>query len=86
MMERNDPSTWDAAACRTKESARWFAPMSEVEERAAAKATCARCPVQPDCLAYALEHNIAFGIWGGLTERERRRLRRRAAEIVDVRD
>lgn len=32
------------------------------------------CPVKTECLAYALEHVERFGVWGGLTERERRRL------------
>jgi WhiB family transcriptional regulator, redox-sensing transcriptional regulator len=41
------------------------------------KGVCLACPVRAECLDYALEHNERFGIWGGLTERERRRLRRR---------
>ena len=39
-----------------------------------AKKVCARCPVQTDCLNYAIEHKERFGIWGGLSERERRKL------------
>lgn len=39
-----------------------------------AKKVCASCTVSKDCLAYALEHNERSGIWGGLTERERRGL------------
>jgi WhiB family redox-sensing transcriptional regulator len=42
-----------------------------------AKKICTGCEVRPDCLAYALDHNERFGIWGGLSERERRRLKRR---------
>jgi WhiB family transcriptional regulator, redox-sensing transcriptional regulator len=38
------------------------------------KAICRRCPVVAECLDYALEHGERFGIWGGLTERERRLL------------
>ena len=38
----------------------------------AAKAICADCPVQSECLEYALENRIAHGIWGGSTERQRR--------------
>lgn len=34
------------------------------------------CPVRDECLAYALEHNEKFGVWGGTSERERRRLQR----------
>jgi WhiB family redox-sensing transcriptional regulator len=36
------------------------------------------CDVRAECLEYALLHDERFGIWGGLSERERRRLRRRA--------
>jgi WhiB family transcriptional regulator, redox-sensing transcriptional regulator len=43
-----------------------------------AKKVCGRCEVQGDCLEYALAHDERFGIWGGLSERERRRLKRRA--------
>jgi hypothetical protein len=34
------------------------------------------CPVQTECLAYALEHGERFGVWGGLSERARRKLQR----------
>lgn len=43
---------------------------------AAAKRTCVQCPVRERCLAYAMEHGERYGIWGGLSDRERRRLRR----------
>jgi WhiB family transcriptional regulator, redox-sensing transcriptional regulator len=43
-----------------------------------AKRVCGRCEVRGDCLEYALAHDERFGIWGGLSERERRRLKRRA--------
>ncbi len=45
----------------------------------AAKRICAPCTVQTECLAYALANDERFGVWGGLTERERRRLKRRAS-------
>jgi WhiB family redox-sensing transcriptional regulator len=44
-----------------------------------AKRICSRCDVKADCLEYALGHDERFGIWGGLSERERRKLKRRAA-------
>jgi len=40
-----------------------------------AKRVCAGCPVRLQCLEYALGNDERFGIWGGLSERERRRLR-----------
>ena len=39
-----------------------------------AKAVCAGCPVRAQCLAHALAHDERFGVWGGLSEPERRRL------------
>ena len=41
-----------------------------------AKRVCEACPVQAECLDYAMSKDEKFGIWGGLSERERRRLRR----------
>jgi WhiB family redox-sensing transcriptional regulator len=41
-----------------------------------AKQICRSCDVRPECLDYALAHNERFGIWGGLSERDRRRLAR----------
>jgi WhiB family redox-sensing transcriptional regulator len=43
-----------------------------------AKRICAGCEVRAECLEYALANDERFGIWGGLSERERRRLRRAA--------
>ena len=44
-----------------------------------AKQVCMSCDVRGECLEYALAHDERFGIWGGLSERERRRLKRRSA-------
>ncbi len=44
-----------------------------------AKRVCLSCDVRSECLEYALAHDERFGIWGGLSERERRRLKRRSA-------
>ncbi|HEX3778289.1 MAG TPA: WhiB family transcriptional regulator [Pseudonocardiaceae bacterium] len=43
-----------------------------------AKRICLGCEVRTECLEYALEHDERFGIWGGLSERERRKLKKRA--------
>jgi WhiB family redox-sensing transcriptional regulator len=43
-----------------------------------AKKVCSGCEVRGECLEYALGHDERFGIWGGLSERERRKLKRRA--------
>jgi WhiB family redox-sensing transcriptional regulator len=44
-----------------------------------AKSVCRGCEVRLECLEYALSHGEKFGIWGGLSERERRRVRRERA-------
>ena len=44
-----------------------------------AKEVCRGCVVRENCLEYALSNGEKFGIWGGLSERERRRLRRQRA-------
>ncbi len=44
-----------------------------------AKAVCRGCEVRDECLEYALDQGEKFGIWGGLSERERRRVRRQRA-------
>lgn len=41
-----------------------------------AKAICAGCTVRDECLEYAIGHNIKFGIWGGKTIKQRRRITR----------
>lgn len=44
-----------------------------------AKRICAGCEVRSDCLEYALANDERFGIWGGMSERERRKLKRLAS-------
>ena len=46
-------------------------------EQNKAKAVCSGCPVRTECLAEALDNQIEWGVWGGMTERERRALLRR---------
>jgi WhiB family redox-sensing transcriptional regulator len=70
---------WRAEAlCATDHPELWFA-VGAIEHRAA-KAICRRCPVQAQCLSYAMEAPVDHGIWGGFTERERRRQRRQNAD------
>ena len=64
----------DDAACRDQDTALFF-PHNE-DDAGAAKRICAVCPVRGDCLSWALATNQRDGIWGGMTERERRRERR----------
>lgn len=50
-----------------------FFPVSD-EDAGPAKAICAQCPVREACLEYALATRERDGVWGGATERERRRM------------
>ena len=76
-----DPNDWRKdAACRDLETAVFF-PDTE-EEAAAAVAVCATCPVREACLEFALVTRQDDGVWGGLTESERKRLRRRRQEAA----
>jgi len=89
-MPDTEASSWHHfAACRGEDSSTFFAPSyfekrSEKNAReAVAKAICARCPVQVDCLEYALAIREVHGVWGGLNEMERRaELRQRTAQAV----
>lgn len=81
--------SWQAnGLCRGNHSYLFFPPstVERKEERERrehkAKAICGVCPVKIDCLEFALEIKEPYGIWGGLTETERRQvLSRRAASV-----
>jgi WhiB family transcriptional regulator, redox-sensing transcriptional regulator len=77
------PVDWlDQAACRGSDPELFF-PASHVSATAgraqveAAKKICRCCPVKGTCLSWAFDNGQEAGIWGGLTEEERRRLGRR---------
>jgi WhiB family redox-sensing transcriptional regulator len=70
------PGGWvERAACRGLDSELFFPGRGGSDE--AARAVCAGCAVTVDCLDYAVANRITEGLWGGRSERERRRLRRR---------
>ncbi|MEU7031422.1 WhiB family transcriptional regulator [Streptomyces sp. NPDC046275] len=70
------------AACRDEDPELFFPvgntgpALLQIEE---AKAVCRRCPVLEQCLVWALEYGQDSGVWGGLSEDERRAMKRRAA-------
>ena len=64
----------DAAACRTADTALFFAPRGATASWRAALAICETCPVRQRCLDYALDNRIRHGVWGGLTANSRRKL------------
>ncbi|WP_327309739.1 WhiB family transcriptional regulator (plasmid) [Streptomyces sp. NBC_01298] len=80
------PSTgahWDEdAACRNTNTDEMFV---ESTQQKRAKSVCTGCTVRTECLAEALDNRIEFGIWGGMTERERRALLRRRPDVTSWR-
>ncbi|MFJ9871425.1 WhiB family transcriptional regulator [Streptomyces sp. NPDC101165] len=70
------------AACRSTDPEELFAHGAEQNR---AKAVCTGCVVRTECLAEALDQRIEFGVWGGMTERERRALLRRRPDVVSWR-
>jgi WhiB family transcriptional regulator, redox-sensing transcriptional regulator len=80
-MAKRDRAVTDAeldwqehAACRSATLDVFYA---EDERTQAALELCTECPVRLPCLDYAMRHREQFGVWGGTTERERRRIFRR---------
>ena len=65
----------ELAACRGTDLNLFFPERGESAEPA--RQVCAACPVRQPCLDYAITNRISDGIWGGLTERERRALQSR---------
>lgn len=66
------------ASCRDEEPDQLFVRGAEQRK---AKLVCLGCPVRMECLAEALDNKIEFGVWGGMTERERRALLRRRPDV-----
>jgi WhiB family redox-sensing transcriptional regulator len=87
-----DALNWqEAGACRDADLRLFFSPDGDdatsteraVERRRRIREAiriCEQCPVRQVCRRYALENGEKFGVWGGLTETERRRLRSQAQE------
>lgn len=82
-MTRGDVEYWrEDAACRHADPETFFPDgtagpaLAEIER---AREICAGCPVRTRCLDWALQNGAAFGIWGGLTEDERRAVAARSS-------
>jgi WhiB family transcriptional regulator, redox-sensing transcriptional regulator len=67
---------WDSAACAQVDPDLFFPAHASSGVNRLAKRICAGCPVRGECAEYAVKHDEGFGVWGGMTERERRRLKR----------
>ena len=78
-----DAQDWTArSACRTSDPDELFVT-GAAQNRA--KAVCLGCPVRTECLGDALDNRVEFGVWGGMTERERRALLRRRPNVTSWR-
>ncbi len=74
------PERWmESATCRQVDPELFFADTTSPTQIRMAKAVCATCPVQAECLDYALRDHIRHGIFGGLCDDEREATRRRKA-------
>ena len=71
-----------SAACRESQPDELFVRGAEQNK---AKLMCKGCPVRTECLAEALDNQIEWGVWGGMTERERRALLRRRPQVTSWR-
>ena len=78
-----EPQAWVAeSACRNADPDELFVT-GAAQNRA--KAVCMGCKVRTECLSDALDNRVEFGVWGGMTERERRALLRRRPEVASWR-
>ena len=71
------PTSWQERALCAQTDPEAFFPEKGGSTRDA-KRVCQSCEVRVECLEYAMEQDERFGIWGGLSERERRRLKKQA--------
>ncbi len=79
----------ERARCRSEDPELFF-PMGAgdrfIVQVDRAKAVCGRCPVRPECLEWALVTCQDAGVWGGLDEEERRRIRRERRKAARARE
>ncbi len=73
----DNPLAWQSDSLCAQTDPEAFFPEKGGSTRDAKK-ICTSCEVRTQCLEYALQNDERFGIWGGLSERERRKLRKRA--------
>ena len=78
-MNLTDRPAWQAAAACQGRTAEMFP--TDTRGQKAAAAICARCPCRAPCLAWALDNREVHGTWGGVSEHERRRIRRRPRRL-----
>lgn len=77
-MSLAEASEWTLLA-RCRDMADALFPEGKEQKRV--RSLCMGCPVRSECLAEALDNRIEWGVWGGMTERERRQLLRTRPDI-----
>ncbi|WDG18975.1 WhiB family transcriptional regulator [Microbacterium sp. Clip185] len=77
-VDDDNPLAWQTDALCAQTDPEAFFPEKGGSTRDA-KRICTTCDVRDECLEYALRNDERFGIWGGLSERERRKLKRRVS-------
>lgn len=83
VVNRTESDWTTRAACRDTDPDELFV-QGAAQNRA--KTRCFGCVVRTECLADALDNRVEFGVWGGMTERERRALLRRRPEVLSWRN
>jgi WhiB family redox-sensing transcriptional regulator len=78
-----DPAWTVDAACKDRDPDELFVT-GTAQNRA--KEICMGCNVRTECLADALDNRINFGVWGGMTERERAALLKRRPDVISWKD
>ena len=68
-----------SARCRDEDPETLFVQGAQQRD---AREVCTACPVRTECLAHALDERVEFGVWGGMTERERRALLRARPNVT----
>ncbi len=76
------PTMWEGALCAETDPDAFFPEKGN--STSAAKRVCMGCENRPRCAQWALETNETHGVWGGLSEADRRRMRKRGLTIVDA--
>lgn len=71
------PEWYDRANCHGVGADLFYSERGEAVANAAAVAVCAGCEVRVECLALALDRGEGWGVWGGMSVSQRRRVRRR---------
>jgi WhiB family transcriptional regulator, redox-sensing transcriptional regulator len=78
--DEEEPDRWTARALCTDTDPDGLFVTGAAQRKAAA--LCRHCPVMRECAAEALDNRVEFGVWGGMTERQRRALLHQHPEVV----